>query len=540
MLSEVLELPVVRRGLPTVLSDAGKLGREITWAHVLEVPDPSRLLRGGELVLTTGMGMGREPRAQRRWVGSLGEQGAAGLLVEIGLTFRQQVPQEVVKACREHDLVLVALSRRVAFVEVTRAIMELTIDRRTSIGWHADELQQRLTELVLTGKGAPEVLDELATLIAAPVAFETARGELVHCATGPVPESEALRALEDLRRYEPSEGVSAGAFSVPLPGPGAGAGRLVVLGIERSPDELQCAALERAATVIALEQLNRRHAEQLHVRTRGTLLSDLAAGRTQSREAAQRARLLGFPSAGRELLPFVLRGRDAGTALSAHAEGAWHEVVAALREVADARGLPTLVGFDAPELLGVVALPPGTTADDAFDRLDDAVQEALARCGADARDAVVAFGAPAAGWEGAGEGLRRASRCAGAARTAPPRRWHDARRSGVRELLYELRDRPELEAFAHEQLGPLLDAPSDRSGTLLETLRAVVRAQGRKSAAARALHLDRTALYARLRRIESQLAVDLDDAETVLGLELAFEVLTMLRGEDGGGRQRPS
>src|ERR1700735_4142212 len=73
------------------------------------------------------------------------------------------------------------------------------------------------------------------------------------------------------------EGV--GTFVAPLPGTVRSAGRLVVLGVERSPDDFQRVALQHAAGVIALEQLNLRHADQLQFRTRGALLSDLAAGR---------------------------------------------------------------------------------------------------------------------------------------------------------------------------------------------------------------------------------------------------------------------
>ena len=57
-LADVLDLPVVRRALPEVVIGDGALGREIRWAHVVEMRDPDDLLKGGELVLTTGLGAG--------------------------------------------------------------------------------------------------------------------------------------------------------------------------------------------------------------------------------------------------------------------------------------------------------------------------------------------------------------------------------------------------------------------------------------------------------------------------------------------------
>src|SRR3954449_7877203 len=100
-LASVLDLPVVRRALPEVLTGADALGRQIRWAHVIEMPDPSDLLKGGELVLTTGLGAGDQPAAQSAWIGSLISQGAVAVAVELGHTWREQLPEAVVSACAE-------------------------------------------------------------------------------------------------------------------------------------------------------------------------------------------------------------------------------------------------------------------------------------------------------------------------------------------------------------------------------------------------------------------------------------------------------
>ena len=82
-LADVLELPVVRRALPEVVAGAESLDRPLSWAHVIEMADPSDLLKGGELVLTPGIGAGARERDQARWIASLIDQGAAALAVEL-------------------------------------------------------------------------------------------------------------------------------------------------------------------------------------------------------------------------------------------------------------------------------------------------------------------------------------------------------------------------------------------------------------------------------------------------------------------------
>jgi purine catabolism regulator len=154
---------------------------------------------------------------------------------------------------------------------------------------------------------------------------------------------------------------------------------------------------------------------------------------------------------------------------------------------------------------------------------------ALERHGLGADDAALAIGGLAETWAAAGQGLRRVRRSAGAATALPPRRWYDARRPGVTDLLHDLRDAPELDAFVDEQLGPLLAPGSARRRALLETLEAYLAAGGRKAQAARALHLERQSLYLRLRRIEELLGVSLDDEDAVLGLHLAVRALAFRR-----------
>lgn len=53
--AQVLELDTLRRGRPRVAAGAAGLRRTVRWTHVTEHPDIAHLLRGGELLLSTGL-----------------------------------------------------------------------------------------------------------------------------------------------------------------------------------------------------------------------------------------------------------------------------------------------------------------------------------------------------------------------------------------------------------------------------------------------------------------------------------------------------
>ncbi|MES4830810.1 PucR family transcriptional regulator ligand-binding domain-containing protein, partial [Streptomyces anthocyanicus] len=72
-----LELPGLRSGLPEILAGADRMQRTVRWVHAGEVPNIASLLKGGELLLTTGYGLGTRPAEQRAFVRTLAERGIA-------------------------------------------------------------------------------------------------------------------------------------------------------------------------------------------------------------------------------------------------------------------------------------------------------------------------------------------------------------------------------------------------------------------------------------------------------------------------------
>src|SRR5690348_5028579 len=161
-LAEVLELPVVRRGLPEIVGGDGLLDRELRWAHVIEMPEPDDLLKGGELVLTTGLGAGTRTEGQRAWIDSVLSQGAAAVAVELGTTWREQLPEPVVRACAAAGVPLVAFRRSVPYVELTEAVRAALLHRQFELLRRGEEIHKRFTELILQGRGVLEIMGELA------------------------------------------------------------------------------------------------------------------------------------------------------------------------------------------------------------------------------------------------------------------------------------------------------------------------------------------------------------------------------------------
>src|SRR4051812_16680961 len=358
-LAAILELPVVRRALPELLTGEGALERQIRWAHVIEMPDPGDLLKGGELVLTTGLGAGADAAHQRAWAASLVEQGPAALAVELGTSWRE-VPAPVVEVCGRAGVPVVAFHRAVRFVEITEAVHGAVLHVQVELLRRGEEIHRRFTELILQGRGVPEIMAELAAAVRNPVVLEDAGGSLVYYVSGPPGDDLALAAWADLHRAEARGEAPEGFLAVDVRLMESSWGRLLAVALDRPLDDFDRVAVERAALAVAIDLLGQQHDEQLRARSRGAFLSDLADGRVEEADARRRAEALGFPGTGRgALLPVAASWRAAHAV--ARADGiTWTRLAGDLRAALSSTGFAVLLGPRDVDLLVLLRLgPPG-------------------------------------------------------------------------------------------------------------------------------------------------------------------------------------
>src|SRR5215472_18805091 len=103
-LREVLDLDVVRRGRPQVMAAEHRLDAPVRWVHAAELADVGRLLRGGELLLSTGIALPESPDGLAEFVDGLVSASVAGLAIELGRRYTGTLPSALVAAAEAHGL----------------------------------------------------------------------------------------------------------------------------------------------------------------------------------------------------------------------------------------------------------------------------------------------------------------------------------------------------------------------------------------------------------------------------------------------------
>ncbi|MEH1126823.1 PucR family transcriptional regulator [Micromonospora sp. CPCC 206061] len=524
---EVIALDPVRHGEPRVVAGESELDRPVRWVHVAEVPDIATLLRGGELVLTTGIGLPADDEGLRAFIADLAGVGVAGLVVELGRRYTGSVPKVMVAAAERRRLPLVELRRATPFVRITEAVHALIVDAQLTELRATEEIHQRFTELSVEGADPAEVVHQAAELAGCPVVLENlSRQVLAYDTAGDSPELLLDGWEQHSRRIQPAgrTAYDAGWLVTTVGARGQDWGRLLLRwpGAEAPPTRLSI-LLERAASTLALGRLIRRDAESLERQVHRTLLTVLLDHSRPVDEVALRARALGVPLERHPLVGVVVRHRADDLLAPARLRDLAEAVGQALRE-ASLTGLTS--ALDELAVGALLAL----RGDE--ERALSAFAVALDRVrGAAAPPVIVAAGSRV-------EELRDARRSLVEARQVADAARHDRRdvpvfrlpHVGVAGLLHLLRDEPRLQTFVERELGGLLayDAGHPKE-QLLGTLRAYLDSGRNKSAAAAATHLSRPALYERLARISRILGVDLDSVESCLSLHVALLALEAVR-----------
>ena len=296
-----------------VAGEAG-LDRPVRWVHISELEDPTPWLSGGELLLTTGMNL-LDPATQRDFVERLAAHELAGLGLGVGFA-HPETPDALVEAAAGLDFPIFEVPYDVPFIAVTEKAFSHLVNEQYAMLQRALSAHERLERIVLSELGLDGVTGALAELICGTAIVYDARGETLARSNGAEPltpevlEATAAEVREHARArarrgYAPTGELHGRALALPVVRAPAGANGegpapqawLVAVKDQGGLREFDRLVLHQAVTVVALELLRRRVADDTERRLAGDVLTAMVSGELAGAELARR------------LEPFGLRDR---------------------------------------------------------------------------------------------------------------------------------------------------------------------------------------------------------------------------------------
>lgn len=493
-LADLLALPAVQSARPELAGHLDDLAdRVVRWVHTSEIHDIAPLLKGGEALLTTGLGLVALPaEAHRAYAAALARVGVAALLLELGRSFPTAPPALLDEAARV-GLPVVLLHGVVPFIEVTEAAHAAILEQEVTALREVAEQRTRLLQAMAESPGVVGLIGAISRLTGRPASLVTAAGELV--AGSALPESAHGAGDGDGVDVVVGGQVWGRLTLHGAAGPRTrttleAAGPLVTLEVQRSPSGISSRRLSAAQ-----------------------VLTDLVTGRYHSTgDLASRALGVGFVvRPGHSVVGCVVRPRSYRSTLPG-----WLQTV----QEASTRHLGATMAAerDGHVLVGATVPPAGARrqlaafTDDLNARL--AAMGGVLVCAGPLVEDVPAL---AGSLQSALETSDLAVRMATASDLVL------SQDVALYQLLLTMVDDAAMERFTSGQLGPLLQHDARTGAGLVMTLDTLLVAGMSKSRAAEMLGIRRQTLYGRVERISRLLGgVDLEQREARTALDLAL------------------
>lgn len=506
--ADLLELPGL--GL-SVVAGRGGLDRPIRWVHTSELPDPTRWLSGGELLLTTGIGMKGSPNHQRAYLKRLAGAGLAGVGLGVGLGL-DGVPPPILRAADRADFPVLEVPYPVPFIAIGEAVSSALGEDRMRELEMSEEIHDRLARLATLGSGPADILEEVVAMAPGWVYLFARNGDVVgRAAAGGVSSPDASTVWAKLPQAFTADG---GPRASSLLDPDAamlalgvvsakGVDGVVVFGKAGRLEVRDRLVVRHAVTVLGLLLASRRAVAEVERRVAGDVVVEAIEGHLSGAALQRRLELAGFPPAA-DVTVMVVEVGD-GTDVEA--------LVAALEERLDEGAERARVAAVGRRAVALVVHPD---------------PDALARQAADALvgdDTRMGVGEPVPSAE-----LRRSFVSATLALRASPPTVRVATRDdlGAYRLLMGSQPRAVLESFVYSVLGPLVERDAERGSELVASVRAFVEAGGRWEEGAHALGVHRHTLRYRVNQAQEILTRDLFSPEDRMEVWLACKAADVL------------
>ena len=489
--------------------------RPVRWVHISELEDPTPWLKGGELILTTGLRIGETPATQRAYVRRLVAAGVAGLGFGVGFG-HAKTPRALITEADKLEFPLFEIAYDVPFIAITEAVFTRLLAEQYDTLQRAVDAEHVLTRAVLEGGGIERVASSLADVVKGWALLLDLHGQQM-AATSRAATLRQERVWQELRVSRPESA----SFSLTFLDRGhhvwiqpVGAqGRVeafLAVGKPDQPTQVDRIIAGHALSLFAIELAKSRAVADAERRLQGDFLDELAKGTHDAAEAARGLARFGFDRD--ETVMVVALEAASGPFDPDHAARAATDLLSR-----DGGGF--LVSAH-PEVIHL--LLPAEPAPD----LAGLAKQIGAKAELDLR----AGAGSSASLQEVQRSLREARYALQVCRLEswPVAGFADL---GTYRLLLSMAEPDALRAFADALLAPLDAYDRDQNGELRESLQAFLQHNARWETAAAALFVHRHTLRYRIRKVEELTGRDLANSFDRMEFWLALRARDLLAAQ---------
>jgi PucR family transcriptional regulator, purine catabolism regulatory protein len=288
------------------------LDNQVCFFNIMEVPEVTRWMKGGEFLVTAGFAIKDDVNLRKKLIYDLAEKNVAAFGIKPGQYFNE-IPKDMIEHADRVGLPLLQLPSDVPYMEFMLPIFEILISQQLNQLKRNEQIHHCMLEALLSGGGSLSICKALYDSLGRPVYIIDNSGNIVNNISnekyGQGFSSGELMGIwtqldNELLKCRPNRcnrinlefsGKYEDVVLVPVQTNNTINGYIFVLDTEKKLDDQDLAALEYAGTISAIEFVKEKSVFETERKIRGELLEDLISGNFPTEETViRRASYLNF------------------------------------------------------------------------------------------------------------------------------------------------------------------------------------------------------------------------------------------------------
>ena len=304
---ELLQLEEIQEA--NYIGTKQSLSKYITGITIMDAPDVSRWLKGGEALLTSFYPVKDfDNQALEQWINSLIDKKISVLITKIPKEINE-LPEIITRICHQNNIGIVTIPEHVPFIEiikkVTRKLFSQDIERLE----YFREINHRFTELSIRNMNDEVIIKTLESLIGNPVtiynelfkvlATTDSEVELFYETQTFEKDKHTLNTIFPIYRrsviYPKLQDRECEQIMIPITTVNQSRIMLVISSINSGFSEFDFVAIENAATALSLNLAKKIAISEVEKKYKNEIIDDLLSGEIKNEnDIADRAQNINF------------------------------------------------------------------------------------------------------------------------------------------------------------------------------------------------------------------------------------------------------
>jgi PucR family transcriptional regulator, purine catabolism regulatory protein len=532
-IKEVLHHPIFNDA--EVIAGKKGLGRKIRWVHILEIPDVEISIRGGELILSTGIGLGKNT-SYTYFLERIIENGVACLCLELGEYFKE-VPQEMITIADTYNFPLIVFRKTVRFVDITQELHSFIINRHHVQLKKLDSISREFQLLTLTSQSAIKILNLLYKNTNLDLVYLPIRSDPIFITNiNNIEKTKVLDSIDNQKDfwklYVSNEWSHLGMnyLAQPIGALGQIWGYLVLFTKKKKYEDFELLVLDRAVTALAQDILRKQYIDMQRLYEENLWIDDLLTNKgTNSHQITE---LLSSTLKDLDkynfrvcLINMSVDTKKTNNTINDAKTYYMDLAVVAKNAFQNYSFYPFIIFRGSHLVILVFDLSSGKQEKERYLRAIKKIQDVNDESNNSLFRLKFGIGRSYENITNIHLSYDEAKKVIKITSLLQRLNNFFYEELGIYRLLINIKNEEDLQAFVNDYIGPLIDYDNTKNGgELIRTLKVYFEAKGSKVEATRELHIVRQTLYLRLERIKEILGEDFMSPEKRLLVELALKV----------------